>query len=168
MNGIFRILRAGLHASGSSSRLDVDASPADCSVVTLAVLVEAFLFVSYRDVSRRQAKGDGGAITVIYIDELIMTSAPVIERAEGEVWKTANSNKTAKIICRRIAVKTPTIQIMRIRRKYRGIDRESTAAGCFQLKSHRQKYLRGSRTAVRLRGEMVVLDNLLGQLVQVR
>ena len=77
----------------------------------------------------------------MYIDELMTINAPVIERADGEVWKTANSKITAKIICRKITIKT-SMHSDRTSRKYRGISRESTAACCFDLKSHRQKYLR--------------------------
>ena len=109
MSGTFRVLGADLHASGPSSRPGVEACAADCSAVIFTVLVAVFLFVSYGDVSRRQAKGDGGEITVVYIDELMMIKAPVMERAEGVVWKTASSNKTAKITCRKITVKTPMI-----------------------------------------------------------
>ena len=35
-------------------------------------------------------KGNRGKITLGYMDELMMINAPVIERADGEVWKTAN------------------------------------------------------------------------------
>jgi hypothetical protein len=45
------------------------------------------------------------------------------------------------------------VQILRTQGTYRGINRESATARCFKLKTHRQKYLRGSKFTVRLHGE---------------
>jgi hypothetical protein len=140
-------------------------------VVTLAVSVAVFLFVSYVDVSRRQAEGNRGEITVVYIDELMIINVPVIERVEGVVWKTANSNITAKITYREITVKTRmqsdsdnanTEDIQRYKpRECRG--------PLFQVEDPSSKVSSGSRFTVRLYGEELnVLGGLLVQLIQVR
>ena len=57
------------------------------------------LLCQLRGCEHRMVKGERVEVTVICMVELTMINVLVIERAEGVVRKTINSNITAKTIC---------------------------------------------------------------------